>query len=99
MHAASGKMLVACDKRNLPVRPRAICWKRESRDSLMSVATRSLLLVLCSLVTSAAGARGADEKLYNGPACGRNLDEYFAKEVWAKVGATLCVQCHKAGGD
>jgi hypothetical protein len=29
----------------------------------------------------------------------RNLDDYFVKEVWPKVGAPLCVQCHIRGGD
>jgi hypothetical protein len=46
-----------------------------------------------------AGVRGEDKQPYNGPACTRNGDDYFAREVWAKVGAALCVQCHKPGGD
>ncbi len=29
----------------------------------------------------------------------RNFDDYFAKEVWPKVGAVRCVTCHKQGGD
>jgi len=42
----------------------------------------------------------ADEKQpYAGPACTRPLDDYFAKEVWPKVGSALCLQCHKPGGD
>ncbi len=31
--------------------------------------------------------------------CGRDVDDYFIKEVWAKVGSVLCVNCHKPGGD
>src|SRR5262245_1330716 len=65
----------------------------------MSLAIRSLTVALCSLMAFSAGARGEDKKPYNGPACIRNVDDYFAKEVWAKVGASLCVQCHKQGGD
>jgi len=60
---------------------------------------RSLALVLCSLLAFSAVARGEDNAPYNGPACTRSVDDYFAKEVWAKVGAALCVQCHKQGGD
>jgi hypothetical protein len=50
------------------------------------------------LLLFAAGL-GGQEKPYNGPACNRGLDDYFSKEVWPKVGAALCVQCHKKGGD
>src|SRR5918911_649587 len=65
----------------------------------MSFAMRSLALLLCSLMAFSSTARGEDTKPYNGPACTRNVDDYFVKEVWAKVGAALCVQCHKQGGD
>ena len=64
----------------------------------MSFRTCSLILALCSLIVFAA-ARGQEQKAYNGPACNRSVDDYFTKEVWAKVGAALCVQCHKVGGD
>jgi hypothetical protein len=46
-----------------------------------------------------AGGRGEEKKPYNGPACNRSVDDYFTKEVWAKVGSVLCVNCHKEGGD
>src|SRR5258708_7270120 len=65
----------------------------------MSFQTRLGVLVLGALMVLAAAARGQDTKPYNGPASNRNLDDYFVKEVWAKVGAGLCLQCHKKGGD
>src|SRR5438045_9411735 len=65
----------------------------------MAVETRSVVLVLGALLAFSSAAQGQGQKPYNGPACNRNLDDYFVKEVWPKVGAALCVQCHKKGGD
>jgi hypothetical protein len=65
----------------------------------MSFEMRSMVLVLCALTVFSAGVRGQEQKSYNGPACTRSVDDYFEKEVWANVGAPLCVQCHKQGGD
>src|SRR6516162_7422235 len=65
----------------------------------MSFVLRLLAILLCSLLAFSAHSRGEDKPAYNGPACGRNVDDYFAKEVWPKVGAALCLQCHKKGGD
>jgi hypothetical protein len=57
---------------------------------------RWVVLVLCSVMSLADGACGQEPK----PApSNRNLDDHFVKEVWPKVGAALCVQCHKKGGD
>ena len=64
----------------------------------MSLQTRSLILALPFFVASSA-AYGQDKKSYDPPPCNRSVDDYFAKEVWAKVGSVLCLQCHKAGGD
>ena len=61
------------------------------------IANRVLLSVV-SVVVSAVGARGA-EKPYAGPACAAVVDEFFADEVWVKVGAQSCLKCHKPGGD
>src|SRR3954468_16003189 len=43
----------------------------------------------------------AEEKpaAYSGAACTAGPDEFFASEVWPKVGARTCLECHKAGGD
>src|SRR5271170_3454948 len=65
----------------------------------MSFATRSLVVVVGVLMVLSSAARGQDNKPYTGPACTRNVDDYFVKEVWPKVGAALCLQCHKKGGD
>src|SRR5262245_55519403 len=66
---------------------------------MMSFEARSAVLVLCSLMACSAAARGEDNKPYNGPACTRSVDDYFAREVWPKVGSVVCVNCHKEGGD
>src|SRR5687768_14518820 len=65
----------------------------------MSFAARSFVCVLGALLVLSSTAYGQDNKPYNGPACNRNLDDYFAKEVWPKIGAVLCIQCHVKGGD
>jgi hypothetical protein len=45
----------------------------------------------------AAGARSEDRKEYTGP---RTLpaDDFFVNEVWAKVGAQVCLKCHTPDG-
>ena len=65
----------------------------------MSFQTRSVVLVLGVLMVFISGARGQDSKPNSAPASNRNLDDYFVKEVWPKVGAASCLQCHKKGGD
>ncbi|CAN5226211.1 hypothetical protein BH11PLA2_BH11PLA2_50220 [soil metagenome] len=44
-----------------------------------------------------AMARGEEKPVYSG--CTAAVDTHFADEVWAKVGATNCLACHKVGGD
>src|SRR5438876_6243176 len=65
----------------------------------MAFEMRMVAIVLGVLLVLSSGARGQEQKPYTGPACNRNLDDYFVKEVWPKVGAALCVQCHIKGGD
>jgi hypothetical protein len=65
----------------------------------MSFAARSVVLGACSLMVCLAAARGEDSKVYSGPACTGAVDDYFAREVWPKVGSALCLNCHKEGGD
>jgi hypothetical protein len=51
-------------------------------------------------VLAAAAAFGADQKkVYTGPSCAANADDFFVNEVWGKVGALSCLKCHKPGGD
>ena len=65
----------------------------------MAFSRHFLVLGFCSLLAFSAGAPGQDKKPYDGPACSRPVDDFFTKEVWAKVGAVRCLQCHKQGGD
>ncbi len=64
----------------------------------MAFATRSVMAV-GALVMLGARLCAQDQRPYAGPACTRPAEDYFAKEVWPKVGAALCLQCHKKGGD
>jgi hypothetical protein len=41
----------------------------------------------------------ADEQQHPGPACFTKGSDFFADEVWGKVGAGTCLKCHKTGGD
>jgi hypothetical protein len=73
----------------------------------MSFNVCTVVLVLAALMALTVVAHGdenkADSGLANsgpGPAGGaRTADEFFANEVWAKVGAQSCLECHKSGGD
>ena len=53
-----------------------------------------VVFVLGTLLALSQSVRGQDVRPSN-----RHLDDYFVKEVWAKVGSVLCIQCHKKGGD
>ncbi len=68
-----------------------------------------LALPLLLLAVAFHDARGADDATpatatakaavpYTGAACGA-VDEFFRDEVWTKVGAQKCLECHKPGGD
>ncbi len=65
----------------------------------MALQTRLALFVLCSWMVCAIMGRAEDKKPAAVPPCNRSVDDYFAKEVWAKVGSVLCINCHKTGGD
>jgi hypothetical protein len=66
----------------------------------------SLLLTLAAASPASWGADGAATPAapvkasapYTGAACGA-VDEFFRDEVWTKVGAQKCLECHKPGGD
>ena len=53
------------------------------------------VLVYVGLALFAIGDLGAQTAPYDCTA----KDDYFAGEVWAKVGAVSCLKCHKEGGD
>ena len=65
----------------------------------MSSTLRLLVVAVGLWPAVAVMARGEEARPYTGPACGRAVDDYFAREVWPKVGAARCVQCHQQGGD
>src|SRR3954468_18946336 len=67
----------------------------------MRLPARMVVLIIAALsgVAGAAGAPADDSKIYSGPACAAPVDAYFLNEVWAKVGAQTCLECHKSGGD
>src|SRR5437773_7460673 len=66
----------------------------------MTRATCAILWLL--VLTGAVALVVADEtKTYTGAACtaAAPVDEFFVNEVWVKVGAHKCLECHKSGGD
>jgi len=64
----------------------------------MSFAARSAVPVLGALMILCSGVRAQDNSRITS-VVQPEPDDYFVKEVWPKVGATLCVQCHKKGGE
>lgn len=65
----------------------------------MPFNARALVLVLAALTVFTADARADEKKVYSGAAGAAVVDDFFVNEVWAKVGAQSCLECHKAGGD
>ena len=53
---------------------------------------------LLAALTLPAAIQGAELKPDTGAGCVA-VDDYFAGEVWVKVGALSCVKCHTAGGE
>jgi hypothetical protein len=44
-------------------------------------------------------SHGEEKKPYSGAGCAAPVDSFFTDEVWARVGAQVCLTCHKKGGD
>ncbi len=65
----------------------------------MTFRPRTVFTVLTALIFHAAGAQGDEKTPYSGPGCVGTVDDFFVGEVWAKVGAQSCLNCHKTGGD
>src|SRR3954466_2604561 len=65
----------------------------------MIFGLRFILPALVTLPLLGAVAPGAELKPYSGAGCAAVADEFFADEVWGKVGAQSCLKCHKPGGD
>src|SRR4051794_7431419 len=77
------------------------------RMSFDTMSFTARILSACAVVLLVIACAGipewsrADEKpaAYSGAACAAGPDGFFATEVWPKVGARSCLECHKAGGD
>lgn len=54
---------------------------------------------LMAVLTLAIVAHGGETKVRAGPTCAAPPDDFFVGQVWAKVAAQRCLECHKAGGD
>src|SRR6185437_11254426 len=65
--------------------------------SIRGTCTTCFLLVLAFFLS--AVTRADSNQAYTGPACAAPVDDFFASQVWPKVGAKTCLECHKTGGD
>jgi hypothetical protein len=65
----------------------------------MSLRIRPLVALLAAAAVGSVGVRGDEPASPTYSGCSAAVDAHFADEVWAKVGATACLTCHKAGGD
>ncbi|WP_425614936.1 DUF1592 domain-containing protein [Anatilimnocola sp. NA78] len=63
----------------------------------MKLCARIFLLSCCAL--SLASPSRAQELPAAASPCVASVEPYFLNELWAKVGAQSCLNCHKAGGD
>jgi hypothetical protein len=65
------------------------------------MSTLMRIIVWTACVVLSVGVAAEPTKGYSGPACtgAAAVDPYFASEVWPKVGSSVCLECHKAGGD
>jgi hypothetical protein len=78
-----------------------------SSIAMMPLKARTVFVLLVALASFTPVARGDEGKADRTSASARyepaggagTADDYFANEVWAKVGAQSCLECHKAGGD
>jgi hypothetical protein len=65
----------------------------------MHALTRLTALVLAAGMLYAVGVHGDEKTPYSGTSCSAAVDDFFKDEVWVKVGAQICLTCHKKGGD
>ena len=62
---------------------------------------QSFKLCIAMLLSTACVStiRGEEKQPQTVPGCGAVADDFFRSEVWAKVAAQSCLNCHKSGGD
>src|SRR5262245_35308956 len=65
----------------------------------MHSGVRLALPLLATVAILPLTTWGDEKQAEGGLPCARAVDNFFAEEVWAKVGAQSCLTCHKAGGD
>ncbi|MCS6853034.1 MAG: DUF1592 domain-containing protein [Gemmataceae bacterium] len=65
----------------------------------MQSAIRWCFVVVGMAAIHVAAMPAEENRPLPGPPCARAVDDFFQREVWAKVGAALCMNCHKQGGD
>lgn len=61
--------------------------------------TCQIYSTLCVVLLIAAIARAEEKSPCPSTVGGTSVDVWFANEVWAKVGGSECIKCHKVGGD
>lgn len=64
----------------------------------MTPFARIAAITLATIFLVASIAAGQQPAAYTGR-CAAPVDDYFAEEVWARIGAQVCLTCHKSGGD
>lgn len=66
----------------------------------MNFRDRFMLIVAAVSMSLVSAATGAEQKPNESAASGAAAaDDFFLQEVWTKVGAQSCLNCHKLGGD
>ncbi len=65
----------------------------------MPLRPHSVVLLVAIATTTASQLRADEKTPYGAAGCAAAVDAFFVDEVWAKVGASTCLTCHKAGGD
>ncbi|HEX5241994.1 MAG TPA: hypothetical protein VFW23_01945 [Tepidisphaeraceae bacterium] len=76
-------------------------WSKfDNRNFNPSIRGTWITCFLLGLAVFLSAIAWADSnQAYSGPACAAPVDDFFANQVWPKVGAKTCLECHKTGGD
>jgi hypothetical protein len=67
-------------------------FSRRRRTAIVSLA-----FLFAAILPVMAG--GEETEPCAAPGCAAPVDAFFTEELWAKIGAVKCLQCHKTGGD
>ena len=69
------------------------------RIALLIRGTFTICFLLGLAIFLSAISRADSNGNYDRTAGAAQVDDFFATQVWPKVGAETCLECHKAGGD